>query len=134
MSKKKHPWQKSMPEPQFERMHRILAAPSPVGLEAAMTEGVIAPMLEEFMPKEWCLHRFRGNAGLVVDTMPDAPEGTLTVMAIGHADKIRMQVRSIGDDGKIWINSDSFLATTLIGHEVTLFSEDPKNPGFSRQY
>jgi endoglucanase len=129
MSKKKHPWQKSMPEPQFERMHRILAAPSPVGLEAAMTEGVIAPMLEEFMPKEWCLHRFRGNAGLVVDTMPDAPEGTLTVMAIGHADKIRMQVRSIGDDGKIWINSDSFLATTLIGHEVTLFSEDPKNPG-----
>ncbi|MEE2889842.1 MAG: peptidase M42 [Planctomycetota bacterium] len=129
MSKKKHPWQKSMPQAQFERMYRILAAPSPVGLEAAMTEGVIAPMLEEFMPKGWCLHRFRGNAGLVVDTMPDAPEGTLTVMAIGHADKIRMQVRSIGDDGKIWINSDSFLPTTLIGHEVTLFSEDPENPG-----
>ncbi|MAW77811.1 MAG: peptidase M42 [Planctomycetota bacterium] len=129
MSKKQHPWHKSMPDPQFERMQRILSAPSPVGLEAAMTEGVLAPMLEEFIPEGWSLHRFRGNAGLVVDTMPDAPEGTLTVMAIGHADKIRMQVRSIGDDGKIWINSDSFLPTTLIGHEVTLFSEDPENPG-----
>lgn len=129
MSKKQHPWHKSMPDPQFERMQRILSAPSPVGLEAAMTEGVLAPMLEEFIPEGWSLHRFRGNAGLVVDTMPDAPEGTLTVMAIGHADKIRMQVRSISDDGKIWINSDSFLPTTLIGHEVTLFSEDPENPG-----
>jgi endoglucanase len=50
-------------------------------------------------------------------------------MLIGHADKIRMQVRSIGEDGKIWINSDSFLPMTLIGHEVKLFSEDPANPG-----
>ncbi|MEC9476969.1 MAG: peptidase M42 [Planctomycetota bacterium] len=129
MSKKQKPWQKSMPDDQFDRMQKILSAPSPVGLEAAMTEGVLAPMVEEFMPEDWSLHRFRGNAGLVVDTMPDAPEGTLTVMAIGHADKIRMQVRSIGDDGKIWINSDSFLPTTLIGHEVTLFSEDPNSPG-----
>ena len=129
MSKNQNPWHKSMPDEQFERMQRILSAPSPVGLEAAMTEGVLAPMVEEFMPEGWSLHRFRGNAGLVLDTMPDAPDGTLTVMAIGHADKIRMQVRSIGDDGKIWINSDSFLPTTLIGHEVTLFSEDPENPG-----
>ena len=51
------------------------------------------------------------------------------LMLIGHADKIRMQVRSIGDDGKIWINSDSFLPSTLIGHEVQLFSRDPRKPG-----
>ena len=132
MSENSHPWQQSMPEDQFTRMRDILAAPSPVGLEAAMTEGVLAPMCESFMPEGWKLHRFRGNAGVVLDTWPDAPEGTLTVMAIGHADKIRMQVRSIGEDGKIWINSDSFLPMTLIGHEVTLFSEDPENPGSFR--
>ena len=117
MSEKNHPWNQSMPKDQFSRMEEILSAPSPIGLEAAMTEGVLVPMLEQFIPEGWKIHRFRGNAGIVVDTMPDAPEGTLTVMAIGHADKIRMQVRSIGDDGKIWINSDSFLPTTLIGHE-----------------
>ena len=50
-------------------------------------------------------------------------------MLVGHADKIRMQVRKIGADGKIWINSDSFLPNVLIGHEVTLFSEDPDEPG-----
>jgi endoglucanase len=53
----------------------------------------------------------------------------LSVMVIGHADKIRMQVRSVGDDGKIWINSDSFLPCTLLGHEVLLFSENPEAPG-----
>jgi putative aminopeptidase FrvX len=52
-----------------------------------------------------------------------------SVMVIGHADKIRMQVRSIGSDGKIWINRDSFLLTTLIGHEVLLFSRDPRKAG-----
>ena len=40
-----------------------------------------------------------------------------------------MQVRSIGDDGKIWVNSDSMLPTTLIGHKVKLFSEDPSDLG-----
>ena len=44
MSENSHPWQQSMPEDQFTRMRDILAAPSPVGLEAAMTEGVLAPM------------------------------------------------------------------------------------------
>ena len=129
MADSKHPWDNSMPEDQFGRMKDILSAPSPIGLEAAMTEGVLVPMLEEFIPNDWKIHRFRGNAGVVLDTMPDAPDGTLTVMAIGHADKIRMQVKSIADDGKIWINSDSFLPSTLIGHEVTLFSENPEKPG-----
>lgn len=73
-------------------------------------------------------------------------------MIVGHADKIRMQVssfflsfyinrlatshwyapyaqttiiakvRHIGKDGKIYIDSDSFLPPTLIGHRVKLFT------------
>ncbi len=132
MSDDKKPWKESMPEDQFAFMREILAAPSPVGLEGAMTYGVLKPRFEEFMEKGWEIHQFRGNAGLVLDTAPEDAD-KLTVMIIGHADKIRMQVRSIGDDGKIWINSDSFLPLTLLGHEVTLFSEDPDNPGAYRQ-
>ena len=121
-------WQEPMPADQFERMRAILGAPSPVGLEAAMTSGVLVPYLQGFMPKSWSIRQFRGNAGMVVDTAPDRTDA-FTVMVIGHADKIRLQVRSIGKDGKIWVNSDSFLPTTLIGHEVRLFSEDPDAPG-----
>ena len=117
-----------MPEGQFERMREILAAPSPIGLEGAMTRGVLQPQIESWMPESWCLHRFRGNAGIVIDTAPESPDA-FSVMLIGHADKIRMQVRSVGSDGKIWINSDSFLSTTLIGHEVVLFSADPESAG-----
>jgi len=124
------PWTESMPEEQFERMRAMLAAPSPIGLEAAMTEGVIVPFLEKHCP-DWKIHRFRGNAGIVVDSKPDDTDA-FTVMVIGHADKIRMQVRNIGEDGKIWINSDSFLPVTLIGHETQLFSEDPAAPGSYR--
>jgi endoglucanase len=116
-----------MPSEQFELMRRILAAPSPVGLEGAMTYGVLKPYFDELKLDGWGLHQFRGNAGIVLDTHPGADD-MLSVMVIGHADKIRMQVRSISDDGKIWIQSDSFLPGTLIGHEVTLFSRDPKDP------
>ena len=128
MSEEKKAWQKSMPEKQFKFMRDILAAPSPIGLEGAMTYGLLKPAFEEMQLDGWKVHQFRGNAGLIVDTDPDG-EDKLTVMIIGHADKIRMQVRSIGDDGKIWINSDSFLPLTLIGNEVVLFSEDPETPG-----
>jgi putative aminopeptidase FrvX len=120
-------WTQPMPEEQFTRMREMLAAPSPIGLEGAMTEGVIAPFLAKHCPN-WQIHRFRGNAGIVVDSKPDDPDA-FSVMVIGHADKIRMQVRSIGDDGKIWVNSDSFLPVTVIGHEVQLFSENPESPG-----
>lgn len=112
----------------FNLMRTILDAPSPVGLEASMTRGILQPHFESFMPDDWAIHTFKGNAGIVLDTMPNSPDA-FTVMVIGHADKIRMQVRSIGDDGKIWVNSDSMLATTLIGHKVKLFSEDPENLG-----
>ncbi len=90
-----------------------------------MTQGVLAPYMKSFMPEDWAIHSFKGNAGIVLDTMPQADPDTFSVMVIGHADKIRMQVRSIGDDGKIWVNTDSMLPTTLIGHKVKLFSEDP---------
>lgn len=117
-----------MPDTQFKFMRDILAAPSPVGLESAMTHGVIKPVIDKFAPKSWSMHSFKGNAGVVWDTHP-GKDNMFTVMIIGHADKIRMQLRKIGNDGKIWINSDAFLPCTLIGHEVTLFSEDPEKPG-----
>lgn len=124
----KGPWAKSMPAKQFDFMREILAAPSPIGLEGSMSYGVIKPMFEEIKPKSWGIQQFKGNAGIVLDTHPGDEKRT-SVMLIGHADKIRMQVRSIGSDGKIWINSDSFLPCTLIGHEVQLFSQHPDKPG-----
>ena len=122
------PWTAPMPEAQFDVMRAILAAPSPIGLESAMTIGVLKPYFESFMPDGWAMHRYVGNAGVVWDTHPGDTE-RFSIMLVGHADKIRMQVRKIGADGKIWINSDSFLPNVLIGHEVTLFSEDPEEPG-----
>jgi len=130
-SKKSAAWNKSMPAAQFEFMREVLAAPSPIGLEAAMSYGVLKPYFEKFMPKSWAIHQFKGNAGIVVDTHPGKDDMT-SVMIIGHADKIRMQVRNIDKDGKIWINTDSFLPCTLIGHEVKLFSQKPNNPGTYR--
>lgn len=121
-----------MPDAQFKIMHDILAAPSPVGFEAAMTQGVLRPYFESFMPEGWAIHQYRGNAGVVLDSHPGRDD-MFSVMVVGHADKIRMQVRSIGEDGKIWINSDSFLPTTLIGHEVILFAEQPGQPGDYRR-
>ncbi|ABM61701.1 M20/M25/M40 family metallo-hydrolase [Halorhodospira halophila] len=132
MTQSSKPWTQSMPEEQFERMREVLAAPSPVGLEGAMTYGVLKPYFESFAPAEWRVHQFQGHAGIVLDTHPGRDD-LFKVMVVGHADKIRMQVRSIGDDGKVWIDSDSFLPGTLIGHEVTLFSEAPENPGAYRR-
>ena len=128
MSDQSKPWQQTMSDERFQLMREILDAPSPIGLEASMTRGVLEPYLKSFMPKDWAIHSFKGNAGTVVDTRP-GDDDAFSVMVIGHADKIRMQVRSIGDDGKIWVNSDSMLPTTLIGHKVKLFSEDPEKPG-----
>ncbi len=131
MSETTKPWATPMPDEQFDRMRQILAAPSPVGLEGAMTYGVLAPYFESYKLDDWAIREFTGNAGVVLDTHPGDDE-RLTVMVIGHADKIRMQVRQIGEDGKIWIDSDSFLPATLLGHHVRLFSEDPDSPGTYR--
>jgi putative aminopeptidase FrvX len=121
------PWQTEMSDARFAFMREILSAPSPIGLEAAMTCGVLEPRLKAFCLPAWKIHKFKGNAGIVLDTAPDDPDA-FSVMVIGHADKIRMQVRSIGEDGKIWVNTDSMLPTTLIGHKVLLFSENPDMP------
>lgn len=125
------PWKETMPEEKFDFMRQILAAPSPVNLEAAMSHGVLKPFFEGIMPDDWKIHYSKGNAGIVLDTDPNNQEKT-SVMIVGHADKIRLQVRSISSDGKIWVNSDSFLPTTLIGHEVTLFCHDPEKPNAYR--
>ncbi|MCB8888668.1 M20/M25/M40 family metallo-hydrolase [Vreelandella malpeensis] len=132
MSDSAKPWTQPMPEAQFNVMRDIISAPSPVGLEAAMTYGVLKPYFESFALADWHLHQYRGNAGVVLDTHPGRDD-MFKIMLVGHADKIRMQVRSIGEDGKIWINTDSFLPTVLIGHEVLLFSEDPEAPGSYRR-
>lgn len=121
-------WTQPMPEAQFDLMKRIIAAPSPIGLESAMTMGVLKPYFDSFMPSSWAMHQYTGNASVVWDSHP-GDDDKFSVMIIGHADKIRLQVRNIGSDGKVWINSESFLPCTLIGHEVTLFSEDPDEPG-----
>lgn len=126
------PWTVPMPEEQFGLMRDILSAPSPIGLESAMTIGVLKPYFDTFMPKSWAMHRYVGNAGVVWDSHP-GEDDRFSIMLVGHADKIRLQVRKIGADGKIWVNSDSFLPTTLIGHEVTLFSEDPDAIGSYRR-
>ena len=130
-SARKQAWEKPMPDEQFGFMREVLAAPSPIGLEAAMSYGVLKPYFEKFMPKSWAIHQFKGNAGIVVDTHPGRDDMT-SAMIIGHSDKIRMQVRKIDTDGKIWVNTDSFLPCTLVGHEVKLFSQDPKRPGVYR--
>eukprot|EP00940_MAST-03C_sp_MAST-3C-sp2_P002578 g2578.t1 len=122
----------SMDDATFQFMREILAAPSPVGLEAAMTHGVLAERYAEIAPSDWTMHKFKGSASTVWDST-GGKSAPLTVMIVGHADKIRMQVRSIASDGKIWINSDSFLPQTLIGNPVRMFSEDPENLGAYRE-
>lgn len=117
-----------MPQDQFEFMSTVLAAPSPIGFEAAMSYGVIKPEFESFMPKSWAVHQFKSNASLVFDTHPGRDDLT-SIMIVGHADKIRMQVRKIDNDGKVWINTDSFLPTTLIGHEVNVYCQNPDKLG-----
>ena len=120
-----------MPDEQFAFMRDLLAAPSPVGYEGAMTFGVLEPYFDSFKPKPWKARRFVGNASIVLDTHPHDTD-RLTIMVCGHADKIRLMVRSIGEDGKIWVASDSFLPMTLLGQEVLLFSRVPADPERTR--
>ncbi|MGQ7844754.1 M20/M25/M40 family metallo-hydrolase [Granulosicoccus sp. 3-233] len=122
------PWASPMPAEQFSVMRDIISAPSPVGFESAMTLGVLKPYFDSFIPDSWHMHQYLGNAGVVWDSHPGEDDRP-SLMLVGHADKIRMQVRKIGSDGKIWINSDFFLPSILVGNEVTVFSEDPDEPG-----
>ncbi|MEZ8104693.1 M20/M25/M40 family metallo-hydrolase [Vibrio cortegadensis] len=127
-AQKQSAWTQPMAQDQFDFMSTVLAAPSPIGFEAAMSYGVIKPEFESFMPASWGVHQFKGSASIVFDSHPGRDDLT-SVMIVGHADKIRMQVRKIDEDGKVWINTDSFLPTTLIGHEVKVFCLDPEQSG-----
>ena len=80
----------------------------------SMTKGVLSERFAKVAKPDWKEISFKGNAGVVWDTGNDK-DAELTVMIVGHADKIRMQVRSIDPTGKIFVNSDSFLPQTLIG-------------------
>ncbi len=117
---------KKMNSEEFKRLTTLLECQSPVGFEAAMTHGFLAQEFASFAPAEWAKYTFKGNAGIIFDTKPHDKEA-LSIMLVGHADKIRLQVRSIGKDGKIWVDSDGFLPLTLIGHKVVLYSQDPQN-------
>ncbi|KAH9256064.1 hypothetical protein BASA81_005840 [Batrachochytrium salamandrivorans] len=124
------PWASRMSEERFSLLKRIIDAPSPVNLEGAMTKGVLEPVFQQINPN-WKRHRFLGSASLVVDswTNPDK-QPKLTVMVVGHADKIRMQVRHIEQStGKVYIDSDSYLPIALLGQRVSLFSEKPHQLG-----
>ena len=94
------PWAEPMPPEQYERMCRLISTPPPIGFEGAMVRAFLDEM-SQFAPATWHTHRFVGTAGVVVDTMPNAGDEVLSAMLIGHADKIRLHVRSIGPDGKI---------------------------------
>eukprot|EP00938_MAST-03A_sp_MAST-3A-sp1_P002713 g2713.t1 len=98
-----------------------------------MTKGVLSERFAKVAKPNWKEISFKGNAGVVWDT-GNEKDAELTVMIVGHADKIRMQVRSIDPTGKIFVNSDSFLPQTLIGNRVKMFSEDAENIGSYREY
>ena len=99
----------------------------------SMTKGVLSERFAKVAKPNWKEISFKGNAGVVWDT-GNEKDAELTVMIVGHADKIRMQVRSIDPTGKIFVNSDSFLPQTLIGNRVKMFSEDAENIGSYREY
>ena len=128
------PWNTAMPDDQFAFMRDILAAPSPVGFEAAMTRGVLEPAFDRIVADGgpgcagWASRFWADNASVALDTAPDDADGKLKVMVCGHSDKIRMQVRHIAGDGKVYIDSDSFLPLTLIGNEVVCFARTPPPP------
>ena len=57
----------------------------------------------------------------------------LKVMFVGHADKIRMQVRDVAADGKVYVDTDSFLPLTLLGNPVKIFSHDTDDTSSYRE-
>jgi len=87
-----------------------------------MTFGVIEPAMLTWAPSSWKFNRLIGSASLVVQTPPD--NRPLSVMVVGHADKIRLQVRSIDKaTGKIYVDSDSHLPLALLSTDVSIYSE-----------
>lgn len=120
-----------MSEADFEVLSNILYSPSPVNFEAAMTN-YISKETQKFGKDNWKYHKFNANAGLVIDTDPSAGSNKLSVMVMGHADKIRLQVKKVASDGKVYIASDSHIPISLLGNEVSIFSENSAQDGYNR--
>ena len=119
-------WRRPFARADFSLLSKIIHAPSPIGMEAAMTEGVLAPFFSTLKgAEEWSVHRSRGSSSIVFEkpSVAATEKRAITVMLLGHSDKIRMQVRSIDSQGKLWIDSDSFLPSTLIGNSVTVYCD-----------
>jgi hypothetical protein len=106
---------------EWKFLQKICSAPSPIGLEAAMTYHVIEPYFKKFKPTNWLIHKFKGSASIVLEK-PAISDKYISCMIIGHADKVRMQVRSVDNKGRIFIDSDSFVPQGLIGNKVTIYS------------
>lgn len=109
----------------FQLLKNITSAPSAAGYEASMTYGVIEPYLKEKI-SDIIIHKFLSSASIVAE-LPCSNKPNLNIMFIVHADKIRMQVRYIDRDGKIYINADSYIASSLLGHKVTIYTLNNKN-------
>jgi len=120
------PWTLRMADDRVDLLSRIVAAPTPTNLEGAMTFGVIEPAIKAVAPSDWSFHRLVGSASLVVKT----PARPLSIMVVGHADKIRLQVRSVDKaSGKIYVDSDSHLPMTLLSSDVSIYSESTEALG-----
>lgn len=120
-------WTHPFSSEQLALVSTLAGSRSPIGFEESMAS-IVQNQLASFQPDSWALRRFVGSPGMVLDTNPGATDA-LTVMPIGHMDQIRMQARSVDEDGKIWINCDSFLPAAIIGDEVLIYSQHPDNPG-----
>lgn len=109
----------------WELLKNICSYPSPTGMEGALSYGLILPYLNNVIKNKpnWKIHKFKGSAGIIIEKKPKITiDSNLSLMFIAHTDKIKMQVRHIDDNGKVYINSGSFLPQTLIGNEVYIYS------------
>lgn len=117
--------ERSLSTQQFGLLCAIANTPSPSGFERTVLEEVIMPALGE-LPALWHVHRFLGNAGIVIDTAPDY-ETAITIMIDAHVDKIALQVKSTTSG--IRVESSMGTATSLMGALVSLVVPDKDNPG-----
>jgi acyl carrier protein len=78
------PWQLPMSDDRFELMRTILAAPSPIGLEAAMTHGVLEPHLKSLMP-DYMVPNFY----VEIDELPLTPNGKIDTKALPDPDALQ---------------------------------------------
>ena len=106
----------------WKLLKNICSSPSAIGYEASMTFEIIENYLRKILPSNWIIHKFKGSASIVFEK----PGQGQSCMLIGHADKVRMQVRFIDKKGKIYIQADSMIPQVLIGNEVYIYTDNGK--------